>query len=106
MLISSLIFVVDRAVRQKKEGIDGLKAMLKAKPLGISALLGIVMYGANYFLLLAARTVPASAQFPIVSGGVSVLSALASVLIYKDKLSKTETVAVVGSFVSTVLFAF
>ena len=105
-LLSTLIFVVERAVRRKKEGIDGLKAMLKAKPLGISALLGIVTYGANYFLLLAARTVPASAQFPIVSGGVIVLSALASVLIFKDKLSKTETVAVVGSFVSTVLFAF
>lgn len=106
VILGLLIFVIERLATRKKTLQKELMAMLKAKPLGISAALGIVMYGANYFLLLAARTVPASAQFPIVSGGVIALSALASVLIFKDKLSKTETVAVVGSFVSTVLFAF
>lgn len=106
VVLGLIIFVIERLMPRKYESNGELSAMLKVKPLGISALLGIVMYGANYFLLLAARSVPASAQFPIVSGGVIALSALASVLIFKDKLSKSEMIAVIGSFLSTILFAF
>lgn len=106
VIIGLLIFSIEWLATRKKQSSGELSAMRKAKPLGISALLGIVMYGANYFLLLAARTVPASAQFPIVSGGVIALSAMASVLIFKDKLSKFEIIAVIGSFLSTILFAF
>ena len=106
VVLGIIIFVIERLMPRKYESNGELFAMLKVRPLGISALLGIVMYGANYFLLLAARTVPASAQFPIVSGGVIALSALASILVFKDKLNRYEIIAVIGSFLSTILFAF
>jgi multidrug transporter EmrE-like cation transporter len=57
-------------------------------------------------LLLAADKVPASIQFPLVSGGVIVLSALVSNFIFKEKLSKKEWISILGAFISTVLFAF
>ena len=64
------------------------------------------MSAGTLFLLLAARSVPASVQYPVVSGGVIVLSALTSVVVFKDKLSIREIIAIAGAFVSTVLFAF
>jgi multidrug transporter EmrE-like cation transporter len=45
-------------------------------------------------------------QFPLVSGGVIVLSALVSLLFFKEKISKREWISVAGAFVSTFLFAF
>ena len=69
-------------------------------------LLGAATYGGNFLQLLAADKVPASVQFPLVSGGVIVLSALVSVLFFKEKISKKEWISVAGAFVSTFLFAF
>ena len=56
--------------------------------------------------LHAASEVPASVQFPLVSGGVIVLSALVSVFLFKERISKMEWIAIGGAFASTVLFAF
>lgn len=42
----------------------------------------------------------------LVSGGVIVLSALVSALLFKEKISKKERISVAGAFVSTFLFAF
>lgn len=67
-------------------------------------ILGGAAYGGNFFLLLAANDVPASVQFPLVSGGVIVLSALFSVFLFKEALSKKEWVSVFGAFISTFLF--
>ena len=39
-------------------------------------------------------------------GGVIVLSALASKLIFKEKITSKEWISVAGAFVSTLLFAF
>jgi multidrug transporter EmrE-like cation transporter len=56
--------------------------------------------------LLAANDVPASVQFPLVSGGVIVLSALVSFFAFKEKMSVKEWISIGGAFLSTVLFAF
>jgi len=79
---------------------------LKIKPMGIMVLIGATTYTGNFLHLLAANNVPASVQFPLVSGGVIVLSALVSALFFKEKISKKEWISVVGAFVSTFLFAF
>ena len=83
-----------------------IKNALSAKPLLIMALLGASAYGGSFLQLLAASKVPASVQFPLVSGGVIVLSALVSLLFFKEKISKKEWISVIGAFVSTFLFAF
>ena len=79
---------------------------MKIKPIAVMVLLGAAMYVGNFLQLLAADKVPASVQFPLVSGGVIVLSALVSVLFFKEKISKKEWISVAGAFVSTFLFAF
>jgi len=45
-------------------------------------------------------------QFPLVSGGVIVLSALVSAFIFKEKVSRQEWLCVGGAFLATFLFAF
>lgn len=104
--IFSLILLVFDLFRNGKEKRRQLMAALKIKPLWIIALLGVATHTGNFLHLLAANDVPASVQFPLVSGGVIVLSALVSLFAFKEKLSVKEGISIGGAFLSTVLFAF
>ena len=104
-LMSFLILAVG-CLKNRREAMPEIKKALKKKPLAIMVLLGAVAYGGSYLQLLAADSVPASVQFPLVSGGVIVLSALVSAFFFKDKISKREWITVAGAFASTFLFAF
>ncbi len=101
----SLLLLLASLIR-KKEGITQARLTLRPAPLGIMTLLGGAAYTGNFLLLKAATNIPASIQFPIVSGGVIVLSALVSALVFRERLAAKEWVSVVGAFVATVLFAF
>ena len=79
---------------------------LKCKPVVIMAFIGAAAYMGNFLHLKAASNVPASVQFPLVSGGVIILSALVSAFAFKEKLRKCEWLLILGAFISTVLFAF
>jgi drug/metabolite transporter (DMT)-like permease len=94
------------AIRQKNAVTDAAKRVMHAKPMLIMALIGITAHSGNLLHLIAAADVPASVQFPIVSGGVIVLSALVSVTVFKERVTCKEWVSIVGAFLSTVLFAF
>ena len=81
-------------------------AVLRKKTLFIMVGLGVAAYGGSFLHLAAAETVPASVQFPMVSGGVIVLSALVSAFLFGEKVSRREWLCVGGAFLSTCLFAF
>lgn len=102
----SLILLVFFVLKDRKEAACQMKTMIKVKPFVIMALIGAAAYTGNFLHLKAANTVPASVQFPLVSGGVIVISALVSFFIFREKLSWKEWISVAGAFVSTVLFAF
>lgn len=82
------------------------KENFRLRPVLIMILLGAAAYTGNFLHLKAASFVPASVQFPLVSGGVIVLSALASKFIFKEKITSREWISVGGAFASTLLFAF
>ena len=104
--IFSLVFLCINCFKNSKDKISIIKKALSVKPLLTLTFLGAFAYGGNYFLLLAANKVPASIQFPLVSGGVIVLSSLFSAFLFKENLSKKEWCCVAGAFASTFLFAF
>ncbi len=104
--ILSLLLLLIACLKNKREAILQIKAAVQIRPLLIMVLLGAAAYGGNFLQLLAADKVPASVQFPLVSGGVIVLSALVSAFFFKEKLSKKEWISVAGAFASTFLFAF
>ena len=104
--IFSLIILAFTLLREHQKTHIQVIETLKIKPLWIMILIGATAYTGNFLHLLAANDVPASVQFPLVSGGVIVLSALVSAFLFKEKLSKKEWLSIAGAFASTVLFAF
>jgi drug/metabolite transporter (DMT)-like permease len=104
--IFSLILLAFEFLRDRKEKSRQVMTTLKIKPMWIMALIGAATYTGNFLHLIAANDVPASVQFPLVSGGVIVLSALISAFVFREKLSGKEWLAIAGAFVATVLFAF
>ena len=60
--------------------------------------------GSHFFNLLAARTLDASWQFPVVTGGALVLSAAAGRLFFHEKLSKRAATGIAAAAAATVLF--
>lgn len=105
-ILSGVFFGVTLLKKDRTEKIKQIRSVFLWKPLLVIFAVGIVGYTGNYLLLKAASNVPASVQFPLVSGGVIVISALASFLIFKEKISKKEWISIAGAFLSTFLFAF
>jgi multidrug transporter EmrE-like cation transporter len=98
-----LLFV---GMREKKAIVSELKsAFVPAVFLCILAI-GVFTHTGNFLHLKAAAQLPASVQFPMVSGGVIVFSAMVSAGVFKEKISKTEWFCVILACISTVLFAF
>ncbi len=99
MLLFALLF-------GKREKRVAAKGSLTRPALLAMAAIGAAAYTGNFLHLKAAVSVPASVQFPLVSGGVIVISALVSAFVFREKLAKMEWISIVGAFLATFLFAF
>ncbi len=103
MLISSFITVLISAVwllvSYKKI------PLIKGKNLLYTAGYGVFNGIGNLFLLISLSNLPASVQYPLVTGGVMVFSTAISAL-RKEKITAKEYVAAGVSFVASVLMAF
>lgn len=103
MLISSLITAIISAVwllvSYKK------LPLIKGKNLLYTAGYGVFNGIGNLFLLISLSNLPASVQYPLVTGGVMVFSTAISAL-RKEKITAKEYVAAGVSFVASVLMAF
>ena len=105
-LFSALLLCVILLTGQRKEKCAQLKKILGWRTLLTVAAIGLAAYTGNFLSFTATSHIPASVQFPIVSGGTIVLSAIVSAFIFKEKISKKEWLSVVGAFIATFLFAF
>lgn len=79
--------------------------LIKGKSLLYASGYGIFNGVGNLFLLISLSHLPASVQYPLVTGGVMVFSTIISA-VRKEKLSKTDYIAAGISFVASVLMAF
>ncbi len=103
MFLSSAVSIVISGVwllaKHKKIPLIKGKSLIYASGYGIFNGLG------NWFLLLSLVHLPASVQYPLVTGGVMVFSTIISAL-RKEKLSKTDYIGAIVSFIASVLMAF
>lgn len=103
MFISSLAGIIISAIwlliQYKKVPLIKGKSLLYASGYGIFNGLG------NWFLLISLVNLPASVQYPLVTGGVMVFSTIISA-VRKEKLTKTDYISAAISFVASVLMAF
>lgn len=77
---------------------------ISLKAVGFSVGYALFSCGGNLLLLLALLHVPASVQYPIVTGGVIVLSALVD-LLRKEKVTPKTWIAVAIAFAASVAIA-
>ena len=103
MFLSSLAGVIIGAlwmmIKYKKIPLIKGKALLYTSGYGIFNGVG------NWLLLVSLIHLPASVQYPLVTGGVMVFSTVISI-IRKEKLTKTDYIAAAVSFIASVLMAF
>ncbi|MBR5446306.1 MAG: hypothetical protein IKV57_09285 [Clostridia bacterium] len=87
-----------------------LREPLTAKSMGlIAGIIGVsaACNGTSYMLqLIGAANVPASVLYPMVTGGMMVLSAVAGMVFFKEYPDKKTAVGLLLSFAATFLFLF
>ena len=105
-LLSLVMLTAEFVFEKRRETFVQIKSVFHLRPMLAIFGIGASAYTGNFLLLKAAAKVPASVQFPLVSGGVIAISALVSAFIFREKISRREWVSVVGAFASTFLFAF
>ena len=84
-----------------------VKGKLKEISLGkkniiFAGICGLCIYAMNYINLRLSGMLPAQLFFPLVNGSAIVLSSLASVLLFKEKLSGKQLVGLVGGILSLI----
>ncbi len=103
MMLTSLVTVAICAVwliiKNKKIPVIKGKELLFASGYGVFNGIG------NLFLLLSLVHLPASVQYPLVTGGVMLFSTIISAL-RKEKITSKEYIAAAVSFIASVLMAF
>ena len=72
------------------------------KHLCFALLCGICTFGMNYLNLKLSGILPSQLFFPIINGSAIILSSVASVLIFKEKLSKKQLIGLCGGMISLV----
>lgn len=84
-VISAVIIIISKITNNKDT-----KLYISGKSLTSTACYGLCTGGGNLLLLyvLSLKKIPVSIQFPLVSGGIVILTSVLASLIYKDYLSK------------------
>jgi len=69
-------------------------------------ILGIPNYFSMYFLLDSLNDLPSSSVFPLANMGVILCSTLLSILLFKEKISKKKSLALLCSILAILLISF
>ena len=105
-LISSIalfVMCLSRRTTPMREPLTGKSMGLIAGIVGVSA----ACNGTSYMLqLIGAANVPASVLYPMVTGGMVVLSAVAGMVFFKEYPDKKTAIGLLLSFAATFLFLF
>ena len=68
----------------------------------IGLICGGCTFGMNYINLKLSGLVPSQLFFPLINGSAIVLSSIMSVIIFKERLSKRQTIGLVGGIISLI----
>lgn len=89
---------------QKTDKVNG-KVTIPPKSLLLIILLAAIPDGVSYMLqLIGATNIPATVMFPLLSGGVIILSTLVDFVFFKERISSKQWIAVGISVLGTFLF--
>ena len=78
------------------------KISLDKKAVLIGLICGGCTFGMNYINLKLSGILPSQLFFPLINGSAIVLSSIASVIIFKERLSKKQTIGLIGGIISLI----
>lgn len=81
---------------------SGSKISLDKKTVLIGMICGGCTFGMNFINLKLSGLLPSQLFFPLVNGSAIVLSSIASVIIFKERLSKKQTIGLIGGIISLI----
>ena len=99
-LINIVVGFIALLIINKYQKVKEDKLTIKA--VGINALSGVFDKVANFLLVLALLHVEASVQYPLVTGGVMIVSTLSCYLL-GNKVSKKEVISLILAFIGTLM---
>ena len=105
VVFSTFAYFVSKRIKKGENTDSNLKDKIFDKKilfLGI-AVVGIFMALNNEFNLYLVGTMDSAVFFPIVNGGGLILSVLMSVLLFKEKLSRKQSIGVLLGIIATLL---
>lgn len=98
-LLAGILFLVFKKKDNSESGDNSLKKAV------IIITSSAFISGVSYMLqLLGAKTLPATVLYPFITGGSIVFSALAGVILFKEKLSAKLIISVILCFAGTLMF--
>lgn len=103
LAIMGLMFMKKSSRQENKEAMT---TAITWKPLVFGSLCSAVGGIGGFLQLVANADVPNTVQYPIVTGGTIVFTAVAAFIFFKEKQTKKSTICLVGAFLSTLLFVF
>lgn len=83
-----------------------VKKCFGAPSLGIVSVSTVVTRGSGVLLLLAAKTVPASLLYPVVTGVTILFTAISGRIFFGEKISKINAISLIADTVAVVLMIF
>ena len=105
-VFSTLIFVLLLLLRNKSDkqpsSMFETRSILNRATL-FTLLIGVVIGAVNKINLYLSGRMPSIIFFPIVNGGVIILSGLAAILFFKEKLSQKQFVGLIAGLLATCL---
>ena len=102
--VTLLVMIPLCAVFNKEKNNIVLSAKIAMLLWWVIILYALLSQCGGILLLFAAKKIDASVMYPIVTGGVMVVTALCGVIFYKEKLDKYVAISLLLSVISTVLF--
>lgn len=105
LLISAVVIVILIILSKKRRDSEPMITMPSPKALIFGSAHGVFNAVANFILLLSLASLPASAQYPFITGGVIIASTVISAIM-GSKPSKKEIISVILSFIGLLALVF
>ena len=99
LFISFICAIVFCVLRSKK---SDTKINLGKMTLVIGLICGLCTFTMNFLNLKLSGLIPSQLFFPLVNGSAIVMSSIMSVILFKEKLTKKQTIGLVGGILSLI----
>lgn len=106
LLTASVISLIMWLYETRGEHKDERKGILDPKLIGMFLFIGFVIAFTNKVNLYLSGVMPSIIFFPLVNGGALILTMLAGFLIFKERLSRKQTVGMIFGFAAVALLCF